>query len=107
MKTFSTSQLQSKHLFFSQEDPIELRLLEDPPLGVFRQLEDPPGGLVGPNSAFLADVFLDQQSELFELAGIPQSNFFDLEENDNDEFDLVNDETEFPGLEEELPTSKQ
>jgi hypothetical protein len=103
----STSLLQSKHLFFSQEGPIELRLLDEPSLGVFRQLEDPPEGLMFPDPALFEDVFLDQQSELMELADIPQSNFFDLEENDKGEFDLVNDITEFPELEVELPTSKQ
>ena len=104
LKTLSTSLFQSKHLWVSQKDPSELRLFVDLPLGVFKPLGDPPDGLLGQSLGFLGDFFLYQQSK--SLQDIHQSNFFDLVENDKVEFDLVKEETEFPGLEDELPTSK-
>jgi hypothetical protein len=90
---------QSKHLWVSEKGPSELKLLVDPPLGVFNPLGDPPDGIFTENLGFLV-----QQSK--SLEDIPQSNFFDLVENDKVEFDLVKEVTEFPGLEDELPTSK-
>jgi hypothetical protein len=90
---------QSKHLWVSEKGPSELKLLVDPPLGVFNPLGDPPDGIFRENLGFLV-----QQSK--SLEDIPQSNFFDLVENDKVEFDLVKEVTEFPGLEDELPTSK-
>ena len=74
------------------------------PLGVFKPLGDSPDGIFGQNLVFLGDIFPDQQYK--SLDDIPQSNFFDFVENNSDEFDLVKEETEFPGLEDELPTSK-
>ena len=104
LKTLSTSLFQSNHLLVSQKDPSELRLLVDTPFGVFKQLGDSLDGIFGQHLDFLGQLFLDQQSK--SLDDIPQSNFFDFVENDSDEFDLVKEETEFPGLEDELPTSK-
>ena len=92
LKTLSTSLFQSKHLWVSQKDPSELRLLVDTPFGVFKQLGDSLDGIFGQHLDFLGQLFLDQQSK--SLDDIPQSNFFDFVEN------------EFPGLEDELPTSK-
>ena len=95
---------QSKHLWVSEKGPSELKLLVDPPLGVFNPLGDPPDGIFRGNLGFLGEFLLVQQSK--SLEDIPQSNFFDLVENDKVEFDLVKEDTEFPGLEDELPTSK-
>ena len=104
LKTLSTSPLQSKCFFFSQEVPKELRLFEEP-YGVLRQLEDPP-------CVLLLSVLFSRFQQLSELGvlseiDIPQSYFLDWEEKDNVELDLVNDATEFLELDFELPTSKQ
>ena len=67
--------------------PSEVRLLVDPPLGVFNPLGDPQDGIFGRNLGLLGEFLLVQQSK--SLEDIPQSNFFDLVENDKVEFDLV------------------
>ena len=104
LKTLSTSPLQSKCFFFSQEDPKELRLFEEP-YGVLRQLEDPP-------CVLLSSIIVALYKQLSELGGIseihiPQSYLLEWEEKDNVELDLVNDGTEFLELDFEQPTSKQ
>jgi hypothetical protein len=71
---------------------------------VFKPLGDPPDGIFGQILDFFGQLFLDQQPK--SLGDIPQSNLFDFVENDSNELDLVKEETEFPGLEDELPTLK-
>ena len=78
----STSLFQSKHLWVSEKGPSELRLLVDPPLGVFRPLGDPLDGILRGNLGFLGELFLDQQSK--SLDDVPKSNFFDFVENDSE-----------------------